>query len=161
MGATSSVCTAQQISIQCREVTGENISCVSKGQGEKLQLAVYNSSTLLSYWFCPRFCLGSGHVAAFGGSLLGQWVKRHRHGTSDSNVWRVTLATAPQMGVVPHNHSLCLLPLSSGCCCSPPVGQVQREADKDSEMKQTWREDLSAPCLSTLTSGESVTCNGR
>lgn len=69
MAASSSVFSAQQLSIRCSEVTWEDISCVSKGQGEKLQLAVYNSSTLLSYWFCSRFCLGSGRVAAFGGAL--------------------------------------------------------------------------------------------
>lgn len=86
MGATISVFTAQQISIRSREVTWENISCVSKGQGEKLQLAVYNSSTLLSYWFCPRFWLGSGHIAAFGGTL---WLSAGTLGekTPPQNKW--------------------------------------------------------------------------
>lgn len=97
MGATSSVFTAQQISIQCREVTWENISCVSEGQGEKLQLAVYNSSTLLSYWFCPRFWLGSGRVAAFGGAL---WLSSGTLGekTPPRNKWLecVTLTKSPK-----------------------------------------------------------------
>lgn len=49
MGAGGSIFAAQQISIQYRKVTWENISCVSERQGEKWQQAVYNSSTLLSY----------------------------------------------------------------------------------------------------------------
>lgn len=145
MGATSSVLTAQQISIQCREATWENISCVLKGQGEKWQLAVRNSSTLLSYWLCPWFWL----LVALFGSLLGHFVNRHQA----TRMCGGSLSpTAPQTCVFSDNHSLCLLP---GCCCSR-VGQVQREAGKDSWMKQTWREDLSAPCLSTRASGESV-----
>lgn len=99
MGAASSSFAAQQISIQYRKVTWENISCVSERQGEKWQLAVYNSSTLLSLLILsPVFAgaLGASQLlVALFGPLLGRWVRGHRRETSDSNVWRLTLANSP------------------------------------------------------------------
>lgn len=136
MGAASSLFAAQQISIQYRKVTWENISCVSKRQGEKWQLAVYNSSTLLSYWFCPRLLRGLWALRSFWWHSSAPFWDGGWEDTDTKQVTRMCggslLRTAPQTHVCSDNHSLCWPPLSSGCYRSPGIGQVQREGDKDS-----------------------------
>lgn len=94
------------------EATWENISCVSKGQGGKLQLTVYNSSTLVSYWFCPRALDALQVLVALVYTPLGCMVKGHCHQTSDSNVWRITQGNKPADGCFLLNTDNCHVYLS-------------------------------------------------
>lgn len=151
MGATSSIVATQQISIQYRKVTWENISCVSKRQGEKWQLAVP------LYWaidFVPGRCGALGAlrllVALFSPFWEGGW--------EDNHAEQVTRMCGGSL----HVFSIILFVLRR--CPRDATSHQEKVKCKGKETrthktKQKWREDLSAPCLSPLTSGgESVAC---
>lgn len=175
IGTSTFILDTQQISIQYREgETRENISCVSGGQGEKFQPTVYKSSTSVSYWFCPRFFLGSGHSAAFGGTFLfSPGVQSER--TPMTNKWLKCVANhkgeiIPQIAV--RQWSLLLAATSSGglwgCKRFPRVGQVQEDGGNDFKKTQIQQVRgkrnmaLNAPCMSSHASGgELVTCEKR
>lgn len=138
IGTSTFILDAQQISIQSRGETRENISCVSGGQGEKFQLTVYKSSTSVSYWFCPQFFLGSENSTAFGGTFLfspAMWGERTPPTNNwHSNVWRITRGKFIPKIVVRHWSSLLAATSSGslwGCKRFPWVGQVQRKGGND------------------------------